>query len=132
VTAAQTAGAGITLIEEQAGGMIIRFGLTTDPSSVLTRTPSVVKIKDFVQKGVRSVLQPYIGTKFLSSRTTDIETTLSAYLASLVQSQIIAAMGSITATPDASDPTIIRVEAEYAPVLPLLWIVVTFNIRASI
>ena len=132
VTAAQTANAGLTLLEEQSASIIVKFGLTTDVSSVLTRTPSVVRIKDFVQKGSRSVLQPYIGQKFLPQRTRDIETTLNSYLASLKQANIITAFSGVKAVPDASDPTIVRVVAYYSPVLPLLWIVITFNLRASI
>ena len=132
VTAAQTANAGLTLLEEQSASIIVKFGLTTDVSSVLTRTPSVVRIKDFVQKGARSVLQPYIGQKFLPQRTRDIETTLSSYLSSLKQASIITAFSGVKAVPDASDPTIVRVVAYYSPVLPLLWIVISFNLRASV
>jgi hypothetical protein len=132
VTSAQTANSGITLVEEQSANMIIKFGLTTDVSSVLTRTPSVVKIKDFVQRGSRSILQPFIGQKFLSSRLGEIEGSLKAYLSSLQQAQIIAGYSGITAVADANDPSIVRVEGFYSPVLPLLWIVLTYNLRASV
>ena len=132
VTQAQTANAGITLIEEVGASMQVKFGLTTDLTSVLTRTPSVIRIKDFVQKGTRSVLQPYVGMKFLTQRTGEIETTLKGYLTALQTAQIITGYTGVKATPDANDPTIVRVVAYYSPVLPLLYIVVTYNLRSSI
>jgi hypothetical protein len=132
VTAAQTANSGITLLEELAAGIQIKFGLTTDTSSVLTRTPSVIRTKDFVQRGARSILSPYIGTKLLTQRTSEIVSTLSSYLSALQQAQIIQAYSNVTAVQDPSDPTIINVQAFYAPIFPLLWIVITFNLRTSV
>ncbi len=132
VTAAQTANAGITLLEELAAGIEVRFALTTDISSVLTRTPSVIRIKQFVQRGARSVLQPYIGSKLLVQRRAEIEQTLKSYLAALQQANIITGWTGVKAELDPNDPTIINVEAFYSPVFPLLWIVITFNLRSNI
>jgi hypothetical protein len=131
VTQAQTCNAGLSMLEEQAAGIIIKMDLTTDLSSVLTRTPSVIRIKDFVQKGARSILQPYIGSKFLASRTAEIEETLGSYLSALKNAQIIAAYGSVKATVDPNDATTINVEAFYSPILPLLYIVITFNLKSK-
>ena len=132
VTASITANAGITLLQEEAAQMKIRFALTTDLTSVLTRTPSVVKIKQFVQRGSRAALQTYIGQKFLAQKTNEIEKTLGSYLQSLKQGSIINAYTGVKAKPDANDPTIVRVEAAYSPVFPLLWIVITYSLRSSI
>ena len=129
VTQAQIACAGVTILEEQPAGVIVKIDLTTDVSSALTRTPSVIRIKQFVQKGTRNALSPYIGMKFLPSRLNEIETTLKSYLSALVKAGIIVAFQGVKATPDANDPTTVNVEAYYAPTLPLLWIVVTFNLR---
>jgi hypothetical protein len=131
ITQAQVANSGLTVLEEQSAGIIVKIALTTDLSSVLTRTPSVVRTKDFVQKGTRTVLQPYIGVKNLTQRTKEIEQTLGSYLNALKQAQIIKAYTGIKATVDTNDPTIINVEAYYSPVLPLLWIVVTYNLRST-
>jgi hypothetical protein len=132
VTAAQTANSGITLLEEVAAGIQVKFGLTTDTSTVLTRTPSVIRTKDFVQRGARSILNPYIGTKNLSQRTSEIVSTLSSYLSSLQQAQIITAYNNVTAVQDPNDPTIVNVQAFYAPIFPLLYIVITFNLSTSV
>jgi len=132
VTAAQTANAGLTLFEETAAGIQIKFALTTDISSVLTRTPSVVRTKDFVQRGSRSVLQPYIGRKNLIGRSAEIEKTLKSYLAALKDSYIITDYTGVKAQPDPNDPTIINVVAYYSPVFPVLWIVITYNLRTNV
>lgn len=132
VTQAQTCNAGLSMLEEQAAGIIIKMDLTTDLSSVLTRTPSVIRIKDFVQKGARSILQPYIGSKFLGSRTAEIEETLGSYLSALKGAQIIADFNGVKATVDPNDATTVNVEAFYAPILPLLYIIITFNLKSKI
>jgi len=131
VTSAQTANAGITLLEEQAAGIVIKIDLTTDLTSVLTRQPSVVRIKDFVQKGTRNALNGYVGQKFLVEKLGQIEKTLTSYMSALKQAQIIADFSGISAKPDPNDPTIVQVEAYYSPILPLLWIIVTFNLRSK-
>jgi hypothetical protein len=132
VTSAQTANAGITLFEEVAGGIQIKFALTTDVTSVLTRTPSIIRTKDFIQRGSRSILTPYIGTKMLIQRTTEIEDTLNSYLASLQQAQIITAFQGTKAKQDPADPSIVNVETFYSPVPELLWIMITFNLRSAV
>jgi hypothetical protein len=132
VTQAQVANAGLTILEQLSAGIDVKMDLTTDVSSVLTRTPSVIRIKDFVQKGTRTILTPYIGTKFLPSRTSEIENTLKSYLSSLVSAQIITAFTGVKASPDPSEPTTVNVVAYYSPVLPLNWILVTFNLRSRI
>lgn len=132
VTAAQTANSGLTFLEEQAAGIFIKAAFTTDLTSVLTRTPSVIRIKDFVQRGTRSALDPYVGTKFINQRIQEIETTLGSYLSALKVAQIIADYTGIKAEVDPNDPTTVNVEAFYQPVFPLLWIRVTFNLRSKL
>jgi hypothetical protein len=132
VTAAQTSNAGLTLLEEVSSSIDIKFALTTDLSSVLTRTPSIIRTKDFIQRGSRSILQPYIGQKLMAGKTSEIETTLKSYMSALQQAGIITAFTGIAASVDPNDPTIINVVAYYSPVFPLLWIVITFNLRSNV
>jgi len=57
---------------------------------------------------------------------------LTSYLSALQQAQIITAFTGVKAETDPNDPTIVNVEAFYSPVFPLLWIVITFNLRSNI
>jgi hypothetical protein len=132
VTQGQVCSAGLTLLEATTSGIDIKMDLTTDVSTVLTRTPSVIKIKDSIQQGTRRVLGPYIGKKNLNTMTSQITTTLTSYLSSQVQANIIKAFTGVKATVDPNDPTTINVVAYYAPIFPLLYICVTFNLRSSL
>jgi hypothetical protein len=111
---------------------MVRQAMTTNPSTVLTREPTVTYIKDFVQQQIRGSLKPFIGIKFLPYVVQDVEAAIDNLLNQLVNLQIITAFQGTTATPDAVDPTILRVETFYSPVLPLNWIVVNLNLRVRL
>jgi len=132
VEANQTATAGITILEELEPIIRVRQGFTTDISTILTRLPTVVQIADFVQQQSRLALDGFVGTKFLSTRTNEVEVSMTALFKSLVEAEIIGAFTGISAEVDPDDPTILRFEAFYQPIFPLLYLVLTFNLRASI
>jgi len=132
VEANQTAVAGITILEDLDPLIRIRQGLTTDMSNVLTRLPTVTQIADFVQQQSRVTLDSFIGTKFLASRTNEVEVSMTSLFKQLVQAEIVGAFTGISASVDPDDPTILRFEAFYQPIFPLLYIVMTFNLRARI
>ena len=53
-------------------------------------------------------------------------------MTALQQAQIITSSTGVAATVDPNDPTIVNVVAYYSPVFPLLWIVLTFNLRSNV
>lgn len=128
----QTATAGITVLTNNNSSLQIRQAMTTDPSSVLTREPTVIYIQDYVQQQTRAVLNPFIGTKFLLNRLTDIEIALTSMFKALIQAEIIVAFQNVSAVQDANDPTMADVIAYYSPVFPLNWIKVNYTIRTSL
>jgi len=132
VEANQTAVAGITILEDLDPIIRVRQGLTTDMSNVLTRLPTVTQISDYVQQQSRIVLDAFIGTKFLASRTNEVEVTMTSLFNQLVQAEIVAAYTGISADVSPDDPTVLLFSAYYQPVFPLLYIVMTFNVRARI
>lgn len=123
---------GVTVLEDTNGTVIVRHARTTDPRSVLTAEPSVVAIQDFVQRRSREVLARYIGSKFLLSRSQDVETSLTGLLNSLVESSIIRGFGGVDAQPSPIDPTALEVVAFYSPVFPLNYIRITFTLRTRL
>lgn len=132
VVASQVANAGTTVLEYIPGGTVrVMMALTTDTTSVLTRDPRIVGVSQFVQKGVRNTLDPFIGKKNLPGLTGDIETTLKQFFASLISQQLIAGVQGISAVVNSADPSTVDVTAYYSPVLPLNWIVVTLNLRSQ-
>lgn len=122
---------GVTVLEDAGTSLRVRDGLTTQPGSVFTSIPSIVAIQDFVQQRSRATLDRFIGSKFLVSRSQDVEVAMTGLLNGLVEGQIIVAFRNVTASPDASDPTTLRVTAFYAPVFPLKYIPITFTIGAQ-
>jgi hypothetical protein len=132
VEASQTAVSGVTLLEDLDPIIRIRQGLTTNMATILTRLPTVTQIADHVQQQSRMILDSFVGTKFLPSRTNEVEVTMTGLFKSLIQAEIIAAFTGVSATVDTDDPTILRFDAYYQPIFPLLYLVLTFNIRARI
>lgn len=132
VEANQTAVAGITLLEDLDPIIRVRQGLTTNMANVLTRLPTVTQIADFVQQQSRAILDSFIGTKFLASRTNEVDVTMTSLFKQLMQAEIVGAFTGISSTIDANDPTVMNFEAYYQPIFPLLYIVMTFNLRARL
>ena len=132
VEANQTATAGITVLEDLDPIIRVRQGFTTDMSTTLSRLPTVTQISDFVQQQARSTLDVYIGTKFLATRVNDVEVSLTSMFRQLVQAEIVGAFTGISASVSPEDPTILLVDAYYQPIFPLLYIVVTFNLRTKL
>lgn len=132
VEANQTAVAGITVLEDLDPIIRIRQGLTTNMTSSLTRLPTVIQIADFVQQQSRSILDSFIGTKFLASRPNEVVVSMTGLFRSLVQAEIVGAFKGMAAEIDRDDPTILRFEMFYAPIFPLLYIILTFNLRSRV
>lgn len=128
----QIAVRGVTIMDSQRTTIKVRQGLTTDMSSVLTKLPTVATIADEVQRQTRSALERFIGTKFIAGVTSQIEQQVTVTMKQLKAAQIIAAYTGISAKVSEDDPTTAEVEAYYQPVFPLLYIIVTFNLRASL
>ena len=133
VTANQTAVAGVTLLTDLGNGLLrIRQGLTTNMATILTRLPTVTQISDFVQEQSRNNLDSFVGTKFLASRTNEVNVSMTALLKSLVDAQILSAYTGVTSSVDPNDQTTLDFSAYYSPVFPLLYLVLTFNLRSSL
>ena len=128
----QTAVAGVTILDDLGTLIRVRHGLTTQMDSILTRLPTVTQISDFVQQQSRSTLDSFVGTKFLSSRTHEVEVSMTALLKQLVQAEIIGAFMGVAAAVDPNDPTVLRFNAMYQPIFPLLYLILTFNLRANL
>jgi hypothetical protein len=132
VEANQTAVKGVTLLEDLDPIIRVRQGLTTRMDSALTRLPTVTQIADYVQQQSRIALDNFIGTKFLATRTQEVNVTMTSLFKQLVQAEIVAAFTGINSAVDPNDPTVLRFEAYYQPVFPLLYIILSFNLRAQL
>lgn len=128
----QTAVRGVTVLEDRPSFIRVRQGLTTQMENLLTKLPTVLQIADHVQQQTRVALERFIGVKFLPGILSQIEGALGNTLKLLVQAEIITAYTGVKANVAADDPTVSEVQAWYQPVFPLLYILVTFNLRSSL
>ena len=131
VDANATANAGVTVVSQRADGIKVRHGLTTNMTSTLTRTPTVIQIADDVQIRSRNLLSRYIGVKYVPQVVQQIEGRLNAFLKQLVRDQIISTYTGLSVSRDPEDPTQLNVEVFYKPVYPLLYIQFTFTLQGS-
>ena len=127
----QVAVQGVTILDQRGTVIRVRQGLTTDMSNILTKLPTVITIADEVQRASRRDLDRFIGIKFLPGVLSQIEGQLSTTMKALKSAEIITAFTGIQAR-TTNDPTIVEVEAFYQPVFPLLYIVITFNLRSNL
>jgi hypothetical protein len=127
----QIAVRGVTVIEDRSPILRVRQGLTTDMTSILTKLPTIIQIVDETQRQSRGTLERFIGTKFLPGILSQIEGQLTATLRGLVEAQILAAYTGVSAKVSVDDPTTAEVEGYIQPVFPLLYIILTFNLRSS-
>ena len=127
----QVAVQGVTVLEDRSPIIQVRQGLATNIDNVLTKTPTVITIADEVQRQSRATLDRFIGIKFLPGVLQEIEGQLAFTLKALKNAEIIAAYTGVQAS-TTNDPTTVEVEAFYQPVFPLLYIIVTFNLRSNL
>lgn len=132
VEANQTAVKGVTLLEDLDPIVRVRQGLTTKMDTILTRLPTVTQIADYVQQQSRGALDGFIGLKFLANRTQEVDLVMTSLFKQLLAAEIIGAFTGVSSSIDPDDPTVLRFEAYYQPVFPLLYIVLTFNLRARL
>jgi|GEM_PF-1879551 len=127
----QVAVQGVTVLDQRGTIIRVRQGLTTDMSNILTKLPTVITIADEVQRSARRDLDRFIGVKFLPGILSEIEGQLATTMKALKNAEIIAAFTGIQAR-TTNDPTLVEIEAFYQPIFPLLYIVITFNLRSNL
>jgi len=57
---------------------------------------------------------------------------MTGFLKGLVEAEIIAAFTGVAADISPDDPTTMLFQAYYQPIFPLLYLVLTFNLRAKL
>lgn len=128
----QTIVAGVTVLRDLATTIQVIMSVSTDMSTVLTRSPNITDADDLLRQVLRETLDTYIGRKFLTSILSDVEDTVGAVLSSFVTSNLISEYQEISAVRDDTDPTVLRVSFAYLPIFPLNWIEVTLNLQTRL
>lgn len=121
---------GLTVVEPLASGGRVVFGLTTVQSgNPVEEEISIVRIRDFVAKTTRNVLEDrFVGGLIEDQTVANIKATTRGILESLVAQRIITEFANVTARVDSIEPRQVNVGFDIAPVFPLNWIKIEFSI----
>lgn len=110
--------------------LIVRHGVTTDPSTVLTREVSVVRGRDAMVAGVRASLDRsgLIGSPIDQDTVLRVKGVVDGALVSALDSGVIAGYRDLKARITSTDPTVCEVKCFYSPAYPLNYIVFAFSV----
>lgn len=114
--------------------LIIRHGVSTDMTNVITREVSITRGRDAMFEALQIGLDNsgLIGAPIDIEMTTRLKGAVSGILEALVRDEIIGAYTDLKvrqqSATDGGDPTVIEVRFAYRPLLPLNYIVVTFSL----
>jgi hypothetical protein len=128
VEANQVAVNGVTVLELVSAGIRIRHGLTTNVSSVITRTPSVTLIIQDIQQATRVALDPFIGQKFTGTTISSAQRAVTSMFGKKT-GVTVSSVSGISVTTDPNDPTILDEAAIYTPIFPLEYIMSNMQVR---
>ena len=111
-------------------GLICRHGVSTDPTSVLTREISITRQHDAV---IRSIMQSLdqsdlIGSPIVGETPARIKGVVQGVLESMVQADVIVGYSGLSVR---QIETVIEVKYLYAPAYPNNYILVTYGIDTS-
>lgn len=126
--------AGVAVTEvNRLGQMVVRHGVTTNPTTLTSREISLVRVADTLFQLVQSGLDyvGLIGQPIDSDMPTKIKGAVSTILENALQSEVIQAWGNLLVRQQSlpnGDPTVIEVQFAYAPAVPLNYIQVRFAI----
>ena len=128
----QMAADGVTLLIENNGAFTVRHYLTTNPSNPITKEPTNTTITDYVRKGIRSALDPFIGRKNLGALVNDVTVVMNSLMKSYVKQEIIEGYKNLDVQRDINDPTVLNVTVAFKPVFSLLYVNVTLKVTTKL
>lgn len=126
---------GVVVVEiDRQNRFVVRHGLSTDVSSVITREISITRARDTLFQALQDGLDNsgLIGSSIDIETTTRIKGAVQGIMEGLVQDEVVIAYTDLKVRQQSlltgGDPTVIEVRFAYQPALPLNYIVVTFSL----
>lgn len=110
---------GACLLFMRGNNIIVRHGITTDPSDVNTYEITSVQIKDYVIEAVRSSCKQYIGRKNTNNVVSDITYTINTILSQFVNRVIIESYTGLSVERSSDDPRAVNVTFKIKPIYSL-------------
>ncbi len=126
--------AGVAVLElSRQRQLVVRHGVSTDPSTIVTREVSVTRAKDEMIRTIDDTLESarLIGTPINSQTVFQVKGIVAGVMESLVLAGTIESYRNLKGRLKAGDPQIVEIKFEYRPAYPLNYIVVSFSIDTS-
>lgn len=123
---------GVCVVEtDRTNRLLCRHGVTTDPSSLVTREISLVRIADVLLQDIQVGMDNsgLIGGPINEDMVATVQGTLMGLLEQEVAEDVILAYGDVTVRQAAlpgGDPSVIQCQFTYKPAIPLNYITVQF------
>lgn len=113
--------------------MVVRHGVTTDPTNIYTREASLVRARDNLVTTMQQTVENagLIGTWIDEESPGRVKSVVAGVLEASVDSGLIAAYNDLKARQLTSDPSVIEVKFQYKPAYPLNYIVISFSINTQ-
>lgn len=123
---------GVAVTEQTGdGALVVRHGVTTDRSSVLTREVNIIRAKDTMIRLVFQALTQagIIGTPLTNETPVRIQSIVDGALTQAKNAGIFNDYSNLAVSIDPDDSTAVRVKFAYKPAYPLNYVAVSFSIN---
>lgn len=122
---------GVAVTERSSNrGLICRHGVSTDPSSVLTREFSLIRARDSKLRLIMSALDnaELVGAPIVAETPSRIRGIVTNALETCLNSGVIVGYDGVAVDQIELDPTVIQVRYTYQPTFPANYILITFGV----
>lgn len=122
---------GVAVAEvDHLGRLVVRHGVTTDPTSVNTREASVVRARDGLVTMIRNGFSDsdLIGQAIDEDILFTVKSSMQGFMEEALDSDLIVAYNNLAVRQQTVDPSVIEVKFDYKPAYPLNYIAVSFSI----
>jgi hypothetical protein len=122
---------GVAVTEPNAQrGLIVRHGVTTDVTSMLTREVSLTRAKDAMILGCLQSIESaeLIGSPIVPETAARLKGLIMGVLETYKSSDVIVDYSGLTVTQQSTDPSVMEVKFRYRPAYPLNYVLISFGI----
>lgn len=123
---------GLMVVEaDRNGALIIRHGISSDPSSLYTRELSLTRSKDRMLQIIQDTLEAsgLIGSPIDTEMPVRLKGVIAGCLETALSSGLIVSYQNLKVRQSSVDPTVLEVKFEYLPPYPVNYIVVSYSIN---
>jgi hypothetical protein len=113
-----------------ANQLVVRHGLSTQMTSILTQEISLTRVGDTLLQMVQTGMENsgLIGEPITPEMTTNVKSSLVGLLEQAVSDEVIVAYANVQVRQLSADPSIIEATFSYKPAIPMNYIVVKFAV----